>query len=166
MEYDRHELFARFVTRFRFLDKSDCWEWENGNRRGGYGGFWTGDRTEGAHRVSWRLFRGNIPKGLGVLHYCDTRRCVNSSHLFLGTNTDNVADMVSKDRQAQGDHHGTHTHPDSFFQPHPSIRKISSEAVSAIRASTDTTYAELAEQFGISQMQVWRIKNYQRRTYE
>jgi len=80
-----------------------CWEW-TGWREGD--GRWhgrisvggTGGRLIGAHRASWMVTFGPIPNGLGVLHKCDNPGCVRPDHLFLGTNTDNNADMVSKGR--------------------------------------------------------------------
>lgn len=51
------------------------------------------------HRASYMVWKGEIPKGMYVLHKCDNRACINPEHLFLGTHIDNMNDMKKKNRQ-------------------------------------------------------------------
>lgn len=81
-----------------------CWIW-TGSSRKGYGILKLGrTKTIKAHRLSYEISRGIIPDRLEVLHECDTPLCVNPSHLFLGTQADNMKDMVAKGRQSKGSH--------------------------------------------------------------
>ena len=114
-------LFARFMAKVNVTD--GCWLWTAGRFAEGYGAFVTAGRPHGAHRVSWEIFRGEIPADarasrggtLYVLHNCpggDNPLCVNPRHLWLGTNVQNLADRDAKGRQARGDRHGFRLHPE------------------------------------------------------
>lgn len=91
---------AEFIKR-RFeayvYKSDDCWLWCGCFNSGGYGRFRFKSRTIAAHRVAFLLYRHN-PKDLLVCHSCDTPPCVNPSHLFLGTHTDNIRDSIKKGR--------------------------------------------------------------------
>lgn len=86
----------------RFWDKvsrpEGCWKWTGVKNQFGYGRLRTGKSMIVAHRVSWQIHNGPIPKGMSVLHKCDNPECTNPEHLFLGTYSDNAKDMVAKKR--------------------------------------------------------------------
>jgi hypothetical protein len=95
---------SSFYARIR--DTQDgCREWTGAKHSTGYGAVWNpGKKLIKSHRFAWALENGPIPDGMQVLHRCDNRLCVNVDHLFLGSNTDNYKDKISKgrDRKACG----------------------------------------------------------------
>lgn len=95
----------------RFYNKiskqsSGCWLWLAAKSRIGYGAFQALGESK-AHRVSFKLFNGEIPEGMSVLHKCDVRNCVNPEHLFLGTQKDNMQDCARKGRLNSRNVNGT-----------------------------------------------------------
>ena len=94
----------RFWSKVIKGSAGDCWHWTGAKLPKGYGKFSVGPRATrkiiNAHRIAWELTNGPIPEGIWVLHDCDNPSCCNPMHLYLGTNTDNVRDKVSKGRQA------------------------------------------------------------------
>jgi hypothetical protein len=105
-----------------------------------------------AHRLAWEIHNGQIPKGSGhhgicVLHTCDNPSCVNPAHLFLGTNHDNVKDMVSKNRHTAGEKSGT--------------AKLIQTQVTQIKKllKTNIVQRRIAERFNTSPQNISAIKH-------
>lgn len=102
-------LEERFWQDVRKGSLDGCWEWQGartGGQKGrkGYGSFRHAKLEHSATHASWFIHYGEWPTDLGlwVLHKCDNPPCVNPDHLFLGTNRDNVRDMVRKGRNRAG----------------------------------------------------------------
>lgn len=142
-------LAERFWAKVDKRGPDECWLW-NGATSKGYGYIKVGGRKRSvlAHRVSWELHNGLIPPGEGhhgtcVCHRCDNRKCVNPTHLFLGTAADNMADMVAKGRSMRGM---------ANYKA-----KLTGRQVADIRDAPGM-YTEVAAQFGITPVQVSNIK--------
>jgi hypothetical protein len=78
-----------------------CWIWTGSKRGNGqerYGVINVGKHRPGAHRFSWTLHNGPIPKGFDILHDCDNPRCVNPAHLCAGTHQQNMSERDYRGR--------------------------------------------------------------------
>jgi hypothetical protein len=78
-----------------------CWLWTGSTTGRGYGQCYGLGETR-AHRLSYRLFKGEIGPSDYVCHRCDIPQCVNPEHLWLGSPLDNKLDCVAKDRHVKG----------------------------------------------------------------
>ncbi len=82
-----------------------------------YGRFGLNGNSINAHRAAWILFHGQDPGSAYVCHKCDYTLCVNPSHLFLGSNADNLRDMANKGRAFNGKADQTHCKRSHEFTP-------------------------------------------------
>lgn len=81
----------------KVIKTDSCWGWTASGQR--YGKLRVSGVYVNAHRFSWELHNGPIPEGMFVLHHCDNPPCTNPEHLYLGTNSDNMVDMVRRGRR-------------------------------------------------------------------
>ena len=129
----------RFWSRVALTaDDSRCWEWQGYRNvaRGGYGSVYFNGKDRPAHAVAYALVHGHLPADQG-LHSCDNPPCVNPKHIRNGTDKDNSADKVARNRQAKGQ-----MLPQTKLNP-DKVREIRSR-----RAAGETCDA-LAKEFGV-----------------
>lgn len=95
---DFSTMLSKFNMKIGSPSVNGCIIWKGSKHETGYGKINDGKNYKLAHRVSYELFIGKIPKGMYVCHTCDVRNCVNPKHLFLGTHLDNMIDRDLKGR--------------------------------------------------------------------
>lgn len=99
------------------------------------------------HRLAWEALRGQIPRGLSVLHKCDNRACWNVEHLFLGTQAENMKDMTAKGRRKARSPVGELA----------ATSKLTLAQVEAIRRDTRTG-SVIAQEYGVSSTNIYNIR--------
>ena len=123
-----------------------CWEW-NGCKRSGYGRTTAGSRKDGsrrtvsAHRLSYELYKGEIPHGYVICHKCDNPCCINPDHLFAGTVQDNVDDRQRKGRNVV-----------LYGEAQP-LAKLTEQSVRQARwerENVGTSFQKLADRYGVN----------------
>lgn len=122
----------------------DCWLWTGFCKANGHGQFNFRYTKDKAHRVSWRLLRGAIPKGRLVLHSCQSPNCVNPNHLFLGSNKDKGANAARLGRTSHGSSHYK--------------TSLTEDDVRAIRSSSERG-VDLARRFGTTPVAISLIRS-------
>jgi hypothetical protein len=88
----------RFWAKVNKKETNECWEWTGARNSKGYGSLSINAVRWVAHRYSYTISKGEIPKGLIIMHSCDNTKCVNPNHLSAGTHSDNMLDCTSKGR--------------------------------------------------------------------
>ena len=106
-------------------------------------------KTYLAHRISWELHNGEIPKGMCICHVCDNPLCINPNHLFLGTYLDNVRDMITKGRAKHGQ------------RKTPKVTPLIAHEIRALH-KLGIPHKIIAEKFNISRPMVSMVANNKR----
>lgn len=149
----------RFMLKVATGQDGTCWRWIGAFNQNGYGYFLLGGRLMHAHRASYALFRGDVPKDKNVCHACDNRWCVNPDHLWIGTQRQNVHDAMAKGRSVPP----PRTDWRNRIKPHHWQRLSVDQAKEIIRRLARGEKHELiAQDFGINSRTVSKIKLGQR----
>lgn len=141
--FPRHWTVAQRLAHHSVVSPTGCRLWTGSLTTTRYGYIHYAGRRILAHRAAWEEANGPVPLGLHVCHRCDVPTCVNPSHLFVDTLAGNMADKVSKGRQARGE-----THPQ---------RILTAADVIAIRAD-GRQGIEIAAAYGVSAPTVCAIR--------
>ena len=98
-----------------------------------------------AHRIAYLIQHGEIPAGMFVLHKCDNAKCINHTHLELGTHEKNMKDRQERNRTASGTKHG--------------MCKLREQDIIYIKNNPDNKKGiELAKEFNVTASCISRIK--------
>lgn len=142
-----YEHLADKLQRKTVVCDDGCWMYIGGWTGSGYGAICdVGRKTLSAHVVSYSIHKGEIPKGMRVLHTCDHKYCVNPDHLFLGTTKDNKDDEINKGRHAFGERQGN--------------SKLSEDEVVQIKRLLASSFsgAEIGRMFNVTPEAIYLIK--------
>lgn len=134
---------------------NECWEWPGHRNRHGYGvlqAFGRNGKHMFAHRLIWEQYAGPIAEGMLVLHHCDNPACIRPTHLFLGTQSDNMRDCARKGRTGRnglsGEAIATHK-----------LTEVEVREIRALHNPRTMGCTRLARKYGVSSAAIKKIIN-------
>jgi len=139
----KEKLFSQYTK-----DENGCWNWNGMKDDRGYGIIKFAHNAWRTHRVSAHVSWGfDLNSSLKICHKCDNRSCINPSHLFEGTQADNVHDMYEKKRSNPV--HGEKVNTAKLTEN--DVRKI------RILIENGGSVIQLAKSFGVARQTIWQI---------
>ena len=142
---DLERLKVKLLDRISIIDgklETPCWEWQGSRVSGGYGNMTFEHQSLYTHRASWIVYKGPVPDGFRVLHKCDNRPCINPQHLFIGTQEDNIRDMIEKGRRNR-----------NAFLTEDEVHEIR-----ILLSEGDLSQYEIGEMYNVSRSSIQQIK--------
>jgi len=138
----------RFWSKVKRGTDDECWEWLGGKDKDDYGYFKTKQKMKKAHRIVYELTHSKIPEGLVVRHKC-RGKCVNPSHLEVGTIAENCADMIRDGTLLRGEKNG--------------FARLTEDQVRDIKARLRDyergMVKSLADEYGVAYQTIYGIKS-------
>lgn len=148
-------LKKRFWEKVDKRGPDECWEWLGSKAGNGYGTFSAGSREDiyYAHRLSWGIQNDHDPENSHICHTCDNPPCVNPRHLWRGTQSDNMKDMIRKGRG------GGQFSPEDVRGVKNVKAKLTPKKVREIRSrhAQGTTQLEISKEYGVSRAMIGYI---------
>lgn len=127
------ETLLEYLQRQTVQQADGCWVWPGMLTPDGYGKARFDGKWGKTHRLMYEALHGPIPDGMSVLHSCDERRCCNPEHLRLGTQRDNVQDMVERKRIFTGEKKGRPKGNDHYLRRDPVKREEARKRITSTR---------------------------------
>jgi uncharacterized UBP type Zn finger protein len=135
------------IERNTFHSPDGCWYWLAGTNVNGYGTIGNKGKSYLVHRVLYSILVKD-PGCLNVCHTCDNPLCINPHHMFLGTQADNVRDMVRKGRRAR-----------TTGENNPKSKLTNDQVYKIRELVTGKNDQQIADLFNVSKTTICAIRN-------
>lgn len=148
-------LWVNRILPFLTINSNGCMEWNKSSDSHGYGDIRTKKKLHRTHRISFEANNRIVLTSQElVLHKCDNPKCNNPDHLYIGTQLDNVRDMMTRGRSAGQFLKGHNIGIENILRgENCKASKLTDDIVLEARRLNDNNimgYRRLARQYGVS----------------